>query len=119
MNHQELTSRAKWRRSRHCGLVLGLLVLLAPMAAGAQSSGCDTYATAIKDMKLAEFQFHSDFRSVGEKATPYQFWVRPATGEWLLMELAPAPDGGGLTGCITMSGKDFRQFDIGLPMVKP
>ncbi len=119
MNEAEQSCRDKWRRSLRVGLLPGLMLLLASVAADAQSSGCDTYATAIKDMKLAEFQFHSDFRSVGEKATPYQFWVRPATGEWLLMELAPAPDGGGLTGCITMSGKDFRQFDIGLPMVKP
>lgn len=106
------------RNSAPC-LVLLCLIALAPAApVAAQSSGCDSYVTAIQALEDANFKFHADLRGLadakGEGAGAFQFWVNPATAEWILLELGVGSDAEGLRGCIKLSGRDYKEFDIGL-----
>lgn len=84
----------------------------------AQSSGCDSYVVAVQSLQEARFQFHADLRGLagadGAGAGAYQFWVNPATAEWILLELGVGTEAEGLRGCIKLSGRDYKEFDIGL-----
>jgi len=99
---------------------LTFLLLLPATAALAQSSGCDSYVTAVQTLGTAGFKFHADLRGVadsaGQGAGAFQFWVKPATAEWILLELGVGTEAEGLKGCIKLSGRDYKQYDIGLPV---
>ena len=108
-------------RYRHAApIVLALCLIGLGLAdpSFAQSSGCDSYVTAVQALETAHFQFHADLRGVagaeGDGAGAFQFWVNPSTAEWILLELGVGTEAEGLRGCIKLSGRDYKEFDIGL-----
>lgn len=98
--------------------ILLAMAVGAPMPVTAQSSGCDSYVVAVQTLQAAKFRFHADLRGLagadGTGAGAYQFWVNPVTAEWILLELGVGTEAEGLRGCIKLSGRDYKEFDIGL-----
>ena len=98
------------------------LAVAAPSPLIAQSSGCDSYVAAVQTLQAAQFQFHADLRGLavadGSGAGAFQFWVNPATAEWILLELGVGSETEGLRGCIKLSGRDYKEYDIGLKPLK-
>ena len=99
-----------------------LVAVAAPSAVAAQSSGCDSYVAAVQSLQAAQFRFHADLRGLagadGTGAGAFQFWVKPATAEWILLELGVGNETEGLRGCIKLSGRDYKEYDIGLTPLK-
>lgn len=106
------------RKTAPCRVLLYLIALAPAPPALAQSSGCDSYVNAVQALEDANFKFHADLRGLadanGEGAGAFQFWVNPATAEWILLELGVGTETEGLKGCIKLSGRDYKEFDIGL-----
>lgn len=107
-----------YRSAAACRTLLCLFGSLCAGPALAQSSGCDSYVTAVQALETANFKFHADLRGLadasGAGGGAFQFWVNPATAEWILLELGVGSEAEGLKGCIKLSGRDYKEFDIGL-----
>ena len=107
-----------YRSAATCRVLLCLTALAPAVPVVAQSSGCDSYVTAVQALEAANFKFHADLRGLADASGAgdgaFQFWVNPATAEWILLELGVGSEAEGLKGCIKLSGRDYKEFDIGL-----